>query len=142
MSGIKINRSLIVPDQEVEYRFTTSGGPGGQHANKASTRVELNWNVTESAVLGPRQRQRILGALRNRIDKEGNLRLTSDRRRSQMQNRTDVTERFRKLVHDALIPPKQRIRTGPSRAAKERRLEAKRRRSATKRTRQIRPGDL
>ncbi len=142
MSGIKINRSLIVPDQEVEYRFTTSGGPGGQHANKASTRVELSWNVEESAVLGPRQRQRVLGALRNRIDKEGNLRLTSDRHRSQMQNRKDVTERFRKLVHTALTPPKQRIRTGPSRAAKERRLQEKKRRSATKQARKVRLEDL
>lgn len=142
MSGIRINRSLIVPDQEVEYRFTTSGGPGGQHANKASTRAELSWNVEESAVLGPRQRQRILGALRNRIDKEGNLRLTSDRHRSQMQNRNEVTERFRKLVHGALIPPKPRIRTGPSRAAKERRLQEKKRRSATKQARKVRLEDL
>lgn len=142
MSGIQINRSLIVPHQEVEYRFTTSGGPGGQHANKASTRVELNWNVNTSAVLGPRQRQRILGALRNRIDKEGNLRLTSDRHRSQMQNRNDVTDRFRKLVHDALIPPKQRVRTGPSRAAKERRLQEKKRRSATKQARKVQLDDL
>ena len=142
MSGIQINRSLIVPDQEVEYRFTTSGGPGGQHANKAATRVELNWNVNTSAVLGPRQRQRILGALRNRIDKEGNLRLTSDRHRSQMQNRNDVTDRFRRLVHDALIPPKQRVRTGPSRAAKERRLQEKKRRSATKQARKVQFDDL
>ena len=142
MSGIKINRSLVVPDQEVEYRFTTSGGPGGQHANKASTRVELLWNVTESQVLGPRQRQRIVGALRNRIDKEGNLRLSSDRHRSQMQNRNDVTDRFRTLIHDALIPPKPRIRTGPSRAAKERRLQDKKKRSATKQARQIRLDDV
>lgn len=142
MSGVSINRSLIVPSHEIEYRFTTSGGPGGQHANKASTRVELIWNVTESQVLGPRQRQRIMGALRNRIDKEGNLRLSSDRHRSQMQNRNDVTERFRRLVRDALVPPKRRIATGPSQAAKERRLQDKKRRSATKRSRKVAPDDL
>lgn len=142
MGGVRINRSLVVPDQEIGYRFTTSGGPGGQHANKASTRVELTWNVATSAVLGPRQRQRITGALRNRIDKEGNLRLTSDRYRSQMRNRDDVRERFRRLIHDALIPPKQRIHTGPSRAAKERRLQDKKRRSATKQARKIRLDDV
>ena len=142
MSGIRINRSLTIPGHEVEYRFTTSGGPGGQHANKASTRVVLLWNVTRSEALGPRQRQRILGALRTRIDKEGNLRLTSDRHRSQMQNRNDVTERFRALIHDALIPPKARVATGPTKASKERRLQAKKRRGATKRARTVRPDDL
>lgn len=142
MSGVRINRSLTIPDHEIDYRFTTSGGPGGQHANKASTRVELLWNVTASQTLGLRQRQRILGALRNRIDKDGNLRLTSDRHRSQMQNRSDVTERFRALIHDALIPAKPRVRTGPTRAAKERRLQDKKRRSQTKRARTVRLDDL
>lgn len=141
MSGIKINRSLTIPDHEVEYRFTTSGGPGGQHANKASTRVVLLWNVMRSESLGPRQRQRILGALRTRIDKEGNLRLAGDRHRSQMQNRNDVTERFRTLLHDALIPPKARVGTRPTKASKERRLQSKKRRSETKRARKFRPED-
>ena len=142
MSGIRINRSLIVPDQEIDFRFSPSGGPGGQHANKASTRAELSWNVARSSVLGPRQRQRITGSLRNRIDKDGTLRLSSDRYRSQLQNRNDVTERFRKLVHDALIPRKARVRTGPSQAAKERRLEDKKRRSAVKQARKVRLDDV
>lgn len=142
MSGIRINRSLIVPDQEIELRFTPSGGPGGQHANKASTRVELSWNVPNSPVLGPRQRQRITGALRNRMDKDGTLRLSSDRYRSQLQNRNDVTERFRKLVHEALIPRKTRVPSGPSHAAKERRLQDKKRRSAVKRARKVGLDDI
>lgn len=133
---------MTVPDHEIEYRFTTSGGPGGQHANKASTRVELTWNVTASQVLGPRQKQRILGALRNRIDKEGNLRLSSDRHRSQLQNRNNATERFRKLVADALVPPKRRVATGPTQAAKERRLKEKKKRSAIKQARKVTRDDL
>ena len=142
MSGIRINRNLEIPEHELEFRFTTSGGPGGQHANKASTRVELIWNVERSASLGPRQRQRLMGALRNRIDGNGNLRLASDRQRSQMQNRHDVRERFRTLVQRALVPPKKRVGTKPSRASKEKRLSAKKRRSDIKRNRRVRPDDL
>ncbi len=142
MSGIKINRSLTVPDQEIEFRFTTSGGPGGQHANKASTRVELIWNVDNSAVLGPRQRRRLHESLRHRIDSAGNLRLASDRNRSQLQNRNDVIQRFRTLVSHALVPPKKRVETKPSRAAKEKRLSQKKQRSDVKQLRKVRLDEL
>lgn len=142
MSGIKINRSLTVPDHEIEFRFTTSGGPGGQHANKASTRVELIWNVTSSGVLGPRQRQRLLQGLRHRMDSAGNLRLVSDRNRSQLQNRNDVIERFRTIVGRALVPPKKRVETKPTRAAKEKRLSHKKHRSEVKQKRKVRLEDL
>lgn len=142
MSGIKINRSLTVPEYEIDFRFTTSGGPGGQHANKASTRVELIWNVTNSAVLGPRQRRRLQEALRRRIDSAGNLRLASDRNRSQLQNRNDVIERFRTLVRTALVPPKKRVETKPTRAAKEKRLTQKKQRSEVKQSRKVRLDDL
>ncbi|MDP9067651.1 MAG: aminoacyl-tRNA hydrolase [Actinomycetota bacterium] len=142
MSGIKINRSLTVPDQEIEFRFTTSGGPGGQHANKASTRVELIWNVSRSAVLGPRQRQRLLHGLRHRVDASGNLRLASDRNRSQMQNRNEAIERFRTLVSAALIPPKKRVETKPTKAAREKRLIEKKQRSEVKQKRKVRLDDF
>lgn len=142
MDEIKINRSLKIPAAELELRFSPSGGPGGQHANKAATRAELSWNVNESQVLGPRQRQKLQGALRHRLDSSGTLRLTSDRNRSQMQNRNDVIERFAKLVADALRPTKHRVETKPSRASKERRLAQKKRRSETKQNRRVRLGDL
>lgn len=142
MAGIRINRSVTIPDHEIELTFSPSGGPGGQHANKASTRAELVWNVEASEALGPRQRQRVLGALRNRIDGSGRLRLTSDRHRSQMQNRNDVIERFAALVAQALVPAKPRVGTKPSRAAKERRLQEKKRRGEIKRGRRVRPEDL
>jgi ribosome-associated protein len=136
MSGVQVNRSLTIPLDEIEMTYSTSGGPGGQHANKTSTRAVAVWNVDDSQVLGPRQRQRIHAALRSRIDTAGNLRLSSDRHRSQLRNREDVLERLGDLVADALRPPKSRTATKPTAAGRERRLEQKRRRSATKRGRQ------
>lgn len=135
MSGIQVNRSVTIPLDEIEMTYSTSGGPGGQHANKASTRAIAVWNVDESRALGPRQRQRVHGALRNRIDSAGNLRLSSDRHRSQLRNREDVLERLANLVADALRPQKQRLATKPTTAGRERRLAQKRLRSATKRDR-------
>jgi ribosome-associated protein len=142
VDDIKINRSLTIPGAELELRFSPSGGPGGQHANKTATRAELTWNVNESQILGPRQRQRLQAALRHRIDSAGNLRLTSDRSRSQMQNRNDAIERFADLVRGALRPTKQRVETKPSRASKEKRLEQKKKRSETKQNRRVGLGDF
>lgn len=142
MEDVKVNRSLVIPAAELELRFSPSGGPGGQHANKAATRAELTWNLNKSQVLGPRQRQRLQGALRHRVDSSGNLRLTSDRHRSQMQNRSDVLERFATLVREGLRAPKPRVETKPSRASKEKRLAQKKKRSETKQNRKVRLGDL
>jgi ribosome-associated protein len=136
MSGeLRVNRRLEIPLDEIEYTFSTSSGPGGQHANKAATRVDLAWNVDESRILTDEHRRRLRARLRNRIDSSGALRLSSDRHRSQWRNRADVTARLADLVAEALKPPKQRVATAPTRAAKERRLEAKRRRGAIKRNR-------
>lgn len=142
MSAIRINRNLEIPEHELEFRFTPSGGPGGQHANKAATRVELVWNIADSSALGPRQRQRLMTTLRNRIDGNGNLRLASDRQRSQMQNRHDVVDRFATLIRRSLVPPKKRVETKPSRAAKEKRLAQKKHRSDVKKNRKVRLDDL
>ncbi|HVM34635.1 MAG TPA: alternative ribosome rescue aminoacyl-tRNA hydrolase ArfB [Actinomycetota bacterium] len=133
--SVRVNRSLTIPDDEVTLTFVPSGGPGGQHANKAATRAELTWNVRTSRVLGPQQRARLANQLAGRLDSTGTLRLTSDRYRSQLRNRIDAEERLARLVADALRPKKQRIGTKPTRASTERRLEQKRRRSATKKAR-------
>jgi ribosome-associated protein len=132
---LRVNRSVTIPSSELEFNFTTSGGPGGQHANKVSTRAEVRWNVDRSTVLGPRQRDRIRSKLRHRIDANGNLRLASDAQRSQMRNREDVRKRLARLVAEALIPPKKRVSTKPSRTAVERRLQEKKRRGDLKRQR-------
>jgi ribosome-associated protein len=139
---IRINKHLAIPADELSFTYTTSGGPGGQHANKVATRVGLSWNVADSRVLGPRQRARILNALRSRIDSSGTLRISSDRRRSQLRNKEDVLGRLETLVQDALRPSKKRVATTPSAGARERRLRDKRRRSEAKsRRRPPRPED-
>ena len=135
MAAVRVNRSLEIPESELETTFSTSGGPGGQHANKASTRVELRWNIADSEVLGPRQRARLLDKLQHRIDSKGVLRVVSDAHRSQLRNRVDVEKRLGEIVAAALKKEKPRRKTEPSRAAKEKRLQQKRRRSELKKSR-------
>jgi ribosome-associated protein len=132
---LRVNRNLAIPPDEIALRFSPSGGPGGQHANRSSTRVDLSWNVDASRVLGPRQRARIRGHLRNRLDSSGTLRLSSDKHRSQTRNREEVLARLARLVSEALQPRRARVATTPSQAAKERRLRSKRRRSEIKKLR-------
>lgn len=138
--ALQVTRSLTIPDRELKVSFSPSGGPGGQHANKASTRVTLEWNVADSDVLGPRQRARLLRVLGHRLDADGTLRVTSDARRSQLRNRVDAEQRLARLVARALTPPKDRIATQPTSASQRKRIESKRRRGQIKRLRS-RPDD-
>lgn len=130
-----VNDSLVIPRAELEYRASRSGGPGGQHVNTSSTRVELLWDVAHSAVLTEEQRQRLLEKLANRINQDGVLLLASSEHRSQYQNKEAATERLRILVAEALRVPKRRRKTRPPAAAREARLRAKKRRAETKRGR-------
>jgi ribosome-associated protein len=134
-SHLIVSPALSLPLAELEYRASRSGGPGGQHVNTSSTRVEVWWDVAGSSALTEEQRARLLARLATRLDSAGRLRLVSSGSRSQLRNREEVTERLRDLVAAALRVPKARKRTQPSRAAKAARLEAKRRRSAIKRER-------
>jgi ribosome-associated protein len=137
--ALEIGPTLRLPRSELEYRASRSGGPGGQHVNTSSTRVEVWWDVAGSPALDEAQRARLLRVLASRLDSAGRLRLVSGGSRSQLRNREEVTERLRDVVARALVVPKPRKRTKPSRAAKAARLEAKRRRAAVKRERR-RPG--
>lgn len=132
---LAINDSLWVPRAELDYRATRSGGPGGQHVNTSSTRVELAWDVGASPSLTDEQRARIQEKLANRINGEGVLLMTASDHRSQHQNKEAVTERFVEIVREALVIPKKRKKTRPSRAAREARLHAKKHRSEVKRSR-------
>ena len=136
---VRVSRRVTIPASELAFRFTPSGGPGGQHANRSATRAELIWNIEESSALGPRQKARVRRALGRRIDAEGNLRLVSDARRSQARNRKDVVERLALLVAGALEVPKPRVPTKPSASARDRRMRAKRRRGEVKRLRRTPP---
>ena len=134
-AALEVSPELRIPLVELEFRASRSGGPGGQHVNTSSTRVELTWDVAGSPSLTPAQRDRLLRRLASRLDGTGRLRLVSSVSRSQLRNREDATERLRAIVAEGLVVPKPRKRTKPSRAAKAARLEGKRRRAATKRDR-------
>jgi len=131
-SRLEITPALRLPLSELDYRASRSGGPGGQHVNTSSTRIEVHWNIARSPSLTPEQRERLLQRLRTRLDSEGNLRLVSSGSRSQLRNKEEVTERLQKVLAGALAVQKKRKPTRPSRAAKQARLDAKRRRSSTK----------
>jgi ribosome-associated protein len=132
---VRVSPSLVIPRSELHYRFSPSGGPGGQHANKVNTRVELRFDVAGSPSLGPRQRSRLL----NRLGPE--VRVVADDERSQARNRQLATERFCARIAGALHVEKDRRPTRPSRRATERRLEQKRRLSERKRSRRVAPDD-
>jgi ribosome-associated protein len=132
---LAITPNLRLPLSELEYRASRSGGPGGQHVNTSSTRIEVWWDVAGSPVLSDEQRALLLERLSGRLDSSGRLRLVSSGSRSQLRNREDVTERLKSVVAAALAVRKKRKPTKPSRAAKAARLEAKRRRAATKQRR-------
>ena len=132
---LDVSPDLRVPLAELEFRASRSGGPGGQHVNTSSTRVEVTWDVAGSPSLSEEQRRWLLVRLASRLDGTGRLRLVSSSTRSQLRNREDVTERLREVVAQALVVPKTRKRTRTPRAAKAARLENKRRRAATKRDR-------
>lgn len=130
-----ITDQLAIPLAELEFRFSRSGGPGGQHVNRSATRVELRFDVAHSPSLSEEQRQRALERLAGRLDSEGVLRVVAESERSQWRNRQEAVERFRMLLRQALHIPRRRRRTRLPAWAKERRLAEKRRRSEIKRHR-------
>ncbi|MSR07725.1 MAG: aminoacyl-tRNA hydrolase [Gemmatimonadetes bacterium] len=130
---------FTIPDTELEFRVSRAGGPGGQHVNKTSTRVEALWDVAGTTRLSEPERHRVFQKLANRIGADGVLRVVSEDRRSQLQNRMAAVERLIELVDAARRAPKPRKATKPSRAAKAKRLNAKRQRGDRKRDRS-RPG--
>ncbi|TXL61830.1 alternative ribosome rescue aminoacyl-tRNA hydrolase ArfB [Aeromicrobium terrae] len=125
---------LHLPERELSWRFSRSSGAGGQHVNTTDTRVELTWSLTDTAVLSEAQRARVAEKLRSRIV-DGTITVVSSRYRSQHRNREAARVRLEELITDAIVPPRPRRPTKPTRASKERRLDAKKRRSDVKRSR-------
>jgi ribosome-associated protein len=131
--SIRVTRSVAIPLSEIELRFSRSSGPGGQHAQTSETRVEAVFDVEASTALTERQRRRVL-------ERAGPvLRAVAQDERSQLRNRQLAIERLTAELREALRVPRPRVPTKPTAAARERRLEEKRRRSQTKRLR--RPPD-
>jgi ribosome-associated protein len=140
-STISIREELFIPRSELTFRASRAGGPGGQHVNTSSTRVELVWDVASSPSLTEAQRRRIRSKLANRVSQEGLLQLSDASTRSQHRNREAVTDRFRDLLEEALTVAKPRKKTKPTRASRERRLQSKKQRSEVKRMRKPVRGD-
>lgn len=131
---MRVSRSLAIPHAELEWRFTASGGPGGQHANTSNTRVEVRFDVLTSPSLGPRQRARLLEKL------GPSVRVVAADERSQARNRQLALDRLAARLADALRVERERRPTAPTLGSQRRRVEAKRRRGERKRDRQ-RPYD-
>lgn len=135
-----VDGDVSIPRHELAFRASRAGGPGGQHVNTSSTRVEVLWNVARSRVITHEQRQRLLERLASRVDARGNVRVVGSAYRSQARNREDAEERLATLIRRALIVPKARKKTRASRSAVERRLRSKKLASDKKRERR-RPYD-
>jgi len=133
MARLQVAPGVAVDDTELSLSFARAGGPGGQHVNTSSTKVELRFDVAGSPSLSDAQRSRALHRLGRRVTDDGVLVLTASEHRSQTRNREAVVGRFQTLLAEALAPPPPARRpTRPSRAARARRVEAKRRRGETK----------
>ena len=122
----------VIPDDELEFRFFRSGGPGGQNVNKVSTSVQLRFDARTSPSLTDPVRERLLKLAGSRATLNGEILITAVRFRTQERNRADAVERLQGLVDAASIKPVYRVPTKPTRASKERRLEVKSKRSTIK----------
>ena len=126
---LRVTRTCVIAPDELEWAFSGSGGPGGQHANTSNTRVELRFDIEASGSLGPRQRARLIERLGPRV------RVVASERRSQLQNRELALERLGERLAAALHIDPPRVATRPSRSAKRARVEQKRRQGERKQAR-------
>ena len=141
-TGLRVTNSVVIPPDELRFRFSRSGGPGGQNVNTRDTRVELVFEPASSSALGPRQRARVLERLGSRVDSEGRVRVVAAEERSQARNRELALERLASLLAEALRPdPPARRATRPSKGADQARLTSKRARSRLKQSRAAVPDD-
>jgi ribosome-associated protein len=129
---LRIRPGLSIPLSEIAFSADTSGGKGGQHANRSSTRVELRFNVRDSPSLSARQRAMIAEKLGARITADGALRVVSARERSQLRNRRAALERLAELLSRGLERPAPRTATRPTRASRVARVEIKKHRATIK----------
>jgi ribosome-associated protein len=132
---LDIDGQLVIPDDELVEKFVRAAGPGGQNVNKVASAVELRFDVAGSRVLPEPLRQRLLARRDRRLTDDGVLVIQANRFRDQSKNREDARARLADIVRAAQVVPKRRIATRPTRASKERRIEAKKSRSSVKRNR-------
>jgi ribosome-associated protein len=135
--GIRIDARLTIPSSALTEQFVRASGPGGQNVNKVSSAVELRFDVAGFAPFSEAVRLRLMRLAGSKMTKEGVLVLRADRHRTQEMNRADARERLGDLVREALVAPKPRVATKPSRAAKGRRVDAKKKRAVVKQGRRV-----
>jgi ribosome-associated protein len=135
MEPIDVTERVQVPPRALSFHATRSGGPGGQNVNKVSSKVDLRVDLAAVVGLTPEQRRRLMQAAASRLDEDGQFVVTSQLTRSQPQNLEDAREKVRALIAGALVAPKRRVPTKPSRASKRRRLDDKKRNGDKKRAR-------
>jgi ribosome-associated protein len=129
-------------EKELVFIATRSSGPGGQHVNKVSSKVELRFNIPESRVFNDDEKQQLLHKLKNKINDDGILFLTSQETRSQLKNKEKVLEKFLVLILKSLTPAKKRIPTKPTKSSNSKRLESKKKHSDKKIKRKLISDDV
>jgi ribosome-associated protein len=134
-----VTPSLTIPGTELQLSYARSAGPGGQNVNKVNTKAVLRWAAATTPSLPDDVRRRLLERYANRLNAEGELVIAADEHREQSRNISACYDRLRQMITSVLRPPRKRVKTRPSRAAVERRIEAKQRRSSTKEQRRYRP---
>ena len=134
-SGLRVNQRIVIPTWELEFSTSRSSGPGGQHANKTSSRVTLRWHLERSSVLTTAQKDRVRRRHGHRIDTNGYVLIHVETERSQLRNKEEAKSRLVALLLDGLQIEKGRRNTRPTKASKKRRLDNKRQRSDQKKLR-------
>jgi ribosome-associated protein len=133
-----LSSELLVPDEDFEWRFVRASGPGGQNVNKVSSAVQLRFLLQQNSTLPVAVKQRLRRLAGQRLNADGSILISARSERSQEQNRREALERLETLVREALVVPKIRRKTKPTRASQERRIDTKKKRGSAKRERRAR----
>jgi ribosome-associated protein len=134
-NDLRVSGKVAIPRDEIDLQASRSGGPGGQHVNTSSTRIEVRWNLDATRALTADEKSRARAKLGARVDADGTIRVTASESRSQRRNRDMAEARLAELIRAALVIPKPRRPTKPHRGAREARLRTKRERSDRKQAR-------
>ena len=136
---LEILPGVAIPEEELQFEYSRAAGPGGQNVNKVATAVQLRFDVRSSPSIPDEWRKRLVKIAGKRVNKEGVLVIEARRYRTQEQNRQDARQRLAALLRQASIAPRRRVKTRPTQASQENRLQAKRRRGLVKRQRRLPP---